>query len=224
MRVPVSVDSSVTRVWDYGYEKAMKTKEKILLHSIELFNRQGVGPVTTNHIAKAMNISPGNLYFHYANKEEIISELFNRLCSETYAMWRPRQLSKMSPLQFVDLNFELYWKYRFFHREMYALRRKDTILARKWRAHLAKMMQLMQILYRKWVKQGIMIQLTDKQELVYVSESLLAMATTFLQFFESAEKLSGKSSAERGRRHVARLLLPYCSDKVKDDFEKFIDS
>ena len=202
----------------------MKTKEKILLQSIELFNRQGVSPVTTNHIAKAMNISPGNLYFHYANKEEIILELFQRMCSETYAMWRPRQITKISPLQFVDLNFELYWKYRFFHREMYSLRRKDIILARKWRTHLAKMMQLMQILYRRWVKQGIMIQLTDKHELVYVSESLLAMATTFLQFFESAERQPGKNSVVRGRRHVARLLRPYCSDKVKDEFEKFIDS
>lgn len=202
----------------------MKTKEKILLQSIELFNRHGVSPVTTNHIAKGMNISPGNLYFHYANKEEIILELFQRLCSETYAMWRPRKITKMSPLQFVDLNFELYWKYRFFHREMYALRRKDIVLARKWRTHLAKMMQLMQILYRRWVKQGIMIQLSDKQELVYVSESLLAMATTFLQFFESAERQPGKSSVVRGRRHVARLLRPYCSDKVKDEFEKFIDS
>ncbi len=202
----------------------MKTKEKILLQSIELFNRNGVSPVTTNHIAKAMNISPGNLYFHYANKEEIILELFKRMCSETYAMWRPRQLAKMSPLQFVDMNFDLYWKYRFLHREMYALRRKDIVLARRWRTHLAKMMQLMQILYRRWVRQGIMIQITKKQELIYVSESLLAMATTLLQFFESAEKQPGKGSSERGRRHVARLLLPYCSDKVKDEFEKFIDS
>lgn len=202
----------------------MKTKEKILLHSIELFNQHGVGPVTTNHIAKSMNMSPGNLYFHYANKEEIILQLFKRMCSETYAMWRPQRITRISPLQFVELNFDLYWKYRFFHREMYALRRKDIILARLWRAHLAKMMKLMQILYRRWVKQGIMIQLSDKQELVYVSESLLAMATTFLQFFESAEKQAGKSSVERGRRHVARLLRPYCSDKVKDEFEKFIDS
>ena len=202
----------------------MKTKEKILLKSSELFNRDGVGPVTTNHIAKAMDISPGNLYFHYANKEEIILELFKRMCAETYAMWRPRQLTKMSPLQFIDINFDLYWKYRFLHREMYNLRRKDIVLAKKWREHLARMMKLMQILYRRWVRQGIMTQITKKQELVYVSESLLAMATTFLQFFESAERQPVKSSIARGRRHVARLLMPYCSDQVKDDFEKFIDS
>jgi AcrR family transcriptional regulator len=52
----------------------MKTKDRILDVSIELFNKNGVVAITTNHIAKAMNISPGNLYFHYDNKEEIIQE------------------------------------------------------------------------------------------------------------------------------------------------------
>jgi AcrR family transcriptional regulator len=202
----------------------MKTKEKILVHSAELFNRNGVGPVTTNHIAKAMNISPGNLYFHYSNKEEIILELFRRMCKETYSIWRPKQRSKMSPMQFIDENFELYWKYRFFHREMYALRRKDVQLAKMWRAHIQKMMKLMQVLYRRWVSQEIMAALNDKQEMIYVSESLLAMATTFLQFFESAEKQPGKNSVDRGKRHVARLLLPYSTGKTKDEFEKFIRS
>jgi AcrR family transcriptional regulator len=202
----------------------MKTKEKILVHSIELFNRNGVGPVTTNHIAKAMNISPGNLYFHYSNKEEIILELFRRMCKETYKVWRPGQANKMTPMQFIDENFELYWKYRFFHREMYALRRKDIQLAQMWRSHIQKMLKLMQVLYRRWVDQDIMMSLGNKQELIYISESLLAMATTFLQFFESAEKQAGKKSVERGKRHVARLLSPYTSGKTKDEFEKFIQS
>lgn len=202
----------------------MKTKEKILIHSAELFNRNGVGPVTTNHIAKAMNISPGNLYFHYSNKEEIIIELFQRMAKETYKIWRPQQIKKMTPMEFIDQNFELYWKYRFFHREMYALRRKDLQLAKMWRAHIQKMLKLMQILYRRWVDQGIMIPLSDKHEMVYVSESLLAMATTFLQFFESAEKQAGKKSVERGKRHVARLLMPFTTGETKDDLEKFIKS
>lgn len=202
----------------------VKTKEKILLHSIELFNRNGVGPVTTNHIAKGMNISPGNLYFHYSNKEEIIVELFKRMCKETYHIWRPGQAKKMTPMQFIDENFELYWKYRFFHREMYALRRKDIKLAQMWRAHIQKMLKLMQVIYRRWVNSEIMQPLGDKHEMVYVSESLLAMATTFLQFFESAEKQPGKKTVERGKRHVARLLLPYASGKTRDEFEKFISS
>ncbi len=200
----------------------MKTKERILLTSIDLFNRSGVVAVTTNHIAKAMEISPGNLYFHYDNKEEIIVELFKRMCKETYQLWRFRRGGGKNPLQFIDENFELYWKYRFFHREMYSLRRKDADLAKMWRVHLQKMMKLMDVLYRRWVREGKMAQIKDKSEMEYISESLLAMSTTFLQFFESAEKTPGKRSIERGKRHVSRLLLPYTSGESKDEFEKFL--
>ncbi len=200
----------------------MKTKEKVLLTSIELFNRSGVAPMTTNHIAKAMAISPGNLYFHYENKEQILRELFMRMNKETYQIWKPRRSNQKPMLQFVEENFELYWKFRFFHREMYSLRRKDTKLAKMWKLHIQKMVKLMQILYRQWVRQGQMVQVTNQDELLYISESLLAMATTYLQFFESAEKLPGKKSIERGKRHLVRLLIPYSAGKTKDELEKFI--
>lgn len=202
----------------------MKTKERILLTSIELFNRSGVVAVTTNHIAKAMNISPGNLYFHYDNKEEILEELFTRMTKDTYEVWRSRRTKKVTPLEFINQNFELYWRYRFFHREMYALRRRDPELAKMWRAHIQKMMKLMVILYRHWVKEGKMMKISDVTEMQYIAESLLAMATTFLQFFESAEKTPGKRSIDRGRHHVARLLLPYTAGETKDEFEKFLRS
>ena len=201
----------------------MKTKERILDVSVEVFNKNGVVAITTNHIAKAMNISPGNLYFHYDNKEEIIQELFRRMCKETYKIWSTSHISKMSPVQFVEENFEVYWKYRFFHREMYALRRKDPSLAKMWKNHMDKMMKLMKVLYRHWVADEKMTQIKNDKELLYVFEALLAMATTFLQFFESTEKSAGRNSVQRGKTHLVRLLLPYSIGKSKDEFENFLN-
>jgi len=202
----------------------MKTKERILVVAAEQFNRNGVGVVTTNYIAKTMEISPGNLYFHYDNKEEIIEELFARMAKETYKIWRPRRTQKVTPLEFINENFELYWNYRFFHREIYSLRRKDVELAKMWRAHIQKMMKLMVILYRHWVKDGRMVKIHEVAEMQYIAESLLAMVTTFLQFFESAEKQPAKRCIERGKNHVARLLLPYTAGETKDEFEKFLQT
>ncbi|MBC7457291.1 MAG: TetR/AcrR family transcriptional regulator, partial [Bdellovibrionaceae bacterium] len=56
----------------------MKTKDRILLVALDLFNADGATEVTTNDIAKALKMSPGNLYFHYKNKEQIIREIFKR--------------------------------------------------------------------------------------------------------------------------------------------------
>lgn len=200
----------------------MKTKERILQISVELFNKNGVTAVTTNHIAKALDISPGNLYFHYRNKEEIIAELFKKMAKETYTIWKPRKISHKNLIIFIDENFQIYWKYRFFHREMYALRRKDPKLAKLWRAHLAKMNQLMEMLYRKWVKQGLVTAISSRDEMQYLSDTLLAMATTFLQFFESTEKQPSEKSIFRGKKHLARLLSPYALGPAKIELLKIL--
>ena len=54
----------------------VKTSERIVQTSLELFNQQGERSVSTNHIAAHMEISPGNLYYHFPNKQAIIAVLF----------------------------------------------------------------------------------------------------------------------------------------------------
>lgn len=202
----------------------VKTKEKILLISNDLFNRNGVQAITTNHIAKALKMSPGNLYFHYHNKEEILQELFRRMCKETYSVWKPRSSQQLSPLEFISSNYEIYWKYRFFHREMYSLRRRDPILAKMWKSHIFKMMGLMKALYKAWVRRGILMPLKSTDEMTYVAESLLAMSTTYLQFFESADRVPNRAAISRGQKHVARMLYPYTIGETRDSFEIFFNS
>jgi AcrR family transcriptional regulator len=54
----------------------MKTAERILVTSLELFNSQGENNVSSVDIAIELDISPGNLYYHYKGKEVIVSALF----------------------------------------------------------------------------------------------------------------------------------------------------
>ncbi len=203
----------------------MKTKDKIVQVSIELFNRSGVVAVTTNHIAKEMGISPGNLYFHFANKEEIIRQIFRLMAKETYELWRTRKGQKMQhPLDLIEKNFELFWRYRFFHREMYYLRRKDSQLSKMWKTHIAKCLKVMTLMYRRWLKLGWMAPIQVADEINFLVNVLLATASTFLQFFESAERTPARKHVEVGKRYVARLMVHYTQGEMRQDFDKYIQS
>ena len=52
--------------------KARKTKDRILDTSIRLFNERKASNVSTVQISTEMGISPGNLYYYYDNKEEVL--------------------------------------------------------------------------------------------------------------------------------------------------------
>jgi AcrR family transcriptional regulator len=188
-------------------------RQRILDAGVELFNQSGTIDITTNHIARHLKISPGNLYFHFANKEEIILELFHRLGEETYQAWDPNR--ELSPRKFLEEAFEVFWKYRFFHREMYHLRRQDPELAKLWKKHMARCLRLLKLNYVHWLKAGWMKPTADASELKELTDSVLLSSNAFLGFFESPDKPASRKNVRLGIDHADRLLSPYYTEPYK---------
>jgi AcrR family transcriptional regulator len=107
-----------------------KRSESILNMALELFNDRGSHKVTTNHIAEAMGISTGNLYYYYKNKEHIIRELLARLIREFDSLVHP-QTKGQSALDLVAgtiaATAELIYTYRFIYIELAALLARDEM-------------------------------------------------------------------------------------------------
>jgi AcrR family transcriptional regulator len=57
----------------------MKTRDKIIDTAIRLFNKRGTKAISTNRITAATGISPGNLYYHFRSKQDIIRAIFEQM-------------------------------------------------------------------------------------------------------------------------------------------------
>ncbi|KZX86003.1 TetR family transcriptional regulator [Oleiphilus sp. HI0009] len=116
---------------------ASKTKERIILESLDLFNAQGERNVSTNHIAAHLNMSPGNLYYHFRNKSDIIYQIFKNyeLMVDTYLrVPEGRKIKVEDLLSYLDAVFNGLWAYRFLHRDLEHLLDNDDKLREDYRA------------------------------------------------------------------------------------------
>ena len=98
----------------------MKTKDKIIFAAIELFNAQGEQNVTTNHIAAHLGMSPGNLYYHFRNKEDIIQAIFELYAQELATLFSldadmpPEHLGSLQTSQlYLERVLYVIWRFRF---------------------------------------------------------------------------------------------------------------
>ncbi|MGI9887675.1 MULTISPECIES: TetR/AcrR family transcriptional regulator [Vibrio] len=111
----------------------MKTRDKIVYAALDLFNEHGERSITTNHIAEHIEISPGNLYYHFRNKQEIVRDIFTLYSTELLERFTPIQGQQESLTllkTYLDSIFTLMWKYRFFYANL------PEILSRDEKLHL----------------------------------------------------------------------------------------
>lgn len=115
----------------------MGKKDEILDCALDLFNSSNIKNITTNHISKKMKISPGNLYYHYKNKEEIIRSLLLKFKNKHFSLCEEYRsiddINKMS--DFFDKYFKIVWDYRFLKRESYYLCNIDKEFRKMYNDH-----------------------------------------------------------------------------------------
>ncbi len=114
----------------------MKTRDKIIQASIELFNEQGERNVTTNHIAAHLAISPGNLYYHFRNKEDIILSIYEEYARSLLLETLSKVSEEAKPLDslvlYMDSVFQTTMKFRFFYSNLPVLLDKSPSLREKY--------------------------------------------------------------------------------------------
>jgi len=114
----------------------MKTRDRILHTSLLLFNEEGEAKTTTVDIANELDISPGNLYYHFKGKDVIIAELFGQFeqgLSEILSVPIESSLSVEDNWFYLYVVFEEMYNYRFLYRNLSNLLGRYPELKRRFR-------------------------------------------------------------------------------------------
>lgn len=205
-----------------------RTAQRILETTLELFNRFGEPNVSTTLISAELNISPGNLYYHYPSKDELVNTLFDGYEAALFEL-----LAAGDDVHDVDdvwffmhSLFELIWKYRFLYRDL------NHLLSRN--RHLETHFQT--ILERKKASVGVLLdhlgaagQLQiDAHTQDAVSASMVVLLTYWLSYEyvrnprQAMEEASAQDALLRGGYHVLCALLPYLRDDARAHLQQLL--
>src|SRR4051812_36022851 len=142
------------------------TKTRILDAALALFNERGTDSVTTNHIAAALSMSPGNLYYHYRNKAEIVRGLFARIQAEwatNYAV-PPATMPSIPMMERMTAgNFDIQARYRFFFRDLTLLLNADPDLAAAYQGNRAAGIGNTKFLINLFIEAGVLKPVGDPE-------------------------------------------------------------
>lgn len=196
----------------------MKTRDRIVEIAITLFNEHGTGKTSTNHIARAAGISPGNLYYHFKNKEEIIRsslDLMNRVGQDEFDRIQkkcpPGSREGLTETFLMIQKFN--WRFRFFKRELTALVLADPKLKEKFvrvnRIHLD--------LTRKSLQASIQagnVRRLDDRSLSLLSEEIWLVNLFWLNYLEIGGEDVDEATLKRGIEVLENIIARYVNSSA----------
>lgn len=199
--------------------KKIKTRDRILDTSLALFNCVGEPNVTTLLISDELEISPGNLYYHFKSKGDIVEELFERFEGEMLDLLAVPEDADISLDQngfFLHLMFETVARYRFLYQDLVNVLSRYDQLQSRFKRLLRKKTGAFAVICESFRRQGIME--INEEELQSLCEQL-TLTCCYWSSYDTLSHLQDRESVDPGRGvyQMMHLVRPYLSAAEQDE-------
>jgi AcrR family transcriptional regulator len=192
-----------------------RTAERIAEVTLDLFNRFGEPNVSTTLISAELNISPGNLYYHFASKDALVNHLYNQYEGAMLGLLdaAPDVQDIEDAWFFLHSLFEQVWNHRFLYRDLNNLLSGNRHLETHFHAVLTRKTLAFRQMLEALAAAGLMR--IDPDSIETLSASMSVMVTYWLSYEyvrdprHALEPASAGLALTRGAQHVLALLTPY---------------
>ncbi len=208
-----------------------RTAERILEVTLGLFNRFGEPNVSTTLISNELGISPGNLYYHYPAKDELVNALFTRYKADLLELLvsAPQVQQLEDAWFFIHHLMERIWTHRFIYRDLNDLLSRNRRLESEMKEVLQHKDIAFQVLLNQLCHAGLLdMDDTDRQatarhlvlqstwwlSYAYVRQPRAALEddngpAAMVEAAMSMLALCKPYARGSGRAHLARLMQRY---------------
>ena len=201
----------------------MPTKQKILESALELFNATNTRAATTNHIAKATGISPGNLHYHYKNREAIILKLYEQMLSESTLLVQDLPKNIVELFEHQKAMSRILWKYRFFYRELLFLLSSDPLLKEQYIKDNVAHRERIRITFGNLAAHGD-LEIPYDNVLEQLTDTIMLVLEFWNPMVETLGKDINEESFEDATTHIRGAMRPYLTKQALDVLKVFEES
>lgn len=178
--------------------------------------------MTTNHIAAELGISPGNLYYHFRNKEEIIFQLFLTYESHTLSLLMApsdRDLTYADKMAYFEGILENMWEYRFLHRDLEQMLEGNAALGERYRKFAGTVLSQGRRIYERLAASGLVE--ADEDDIEALIVNIWVIISSWISFLHTSGVYGHHADISRdllrkGIYHIILLEAPYLRGEAKE--------
>lgn len=200
-----------------------RTRDRILESSLRLFNAVGEPNVSCAAIADDMQISPGNLHYHFRNKDDIVITLFEQFEHELDEVLNPALRTALDldgGRRFVRRLFETIWRHRFLHRDLNELLSRNRRLETRYGQLQERTRQACRALCASLAAAGVLQARDEAIDSLATSMVLIATYWPSFEYVTHARRFGEpafqQDAMARGQRQLFSLLMPLLSEDARD--------
>jgi AcrR family transcriptional regulator len=202
------------------------TKEKILDTSRFLFNKFGYSQVTIRMIAMELEMSSGNLNYHFKKREAILEALYFEMVAvfdERIEQLENQKISLEMIQSDIKTSMERMVLYQFFWTDLYNLLMQNTAIKNHFQNAYKQRKEGYQLLFKMMIKANLLKKATFEKEYDFLAERMIGFSNTWLYTSSLYQKQEIDANfIDYQVTILLSMLFPYLTDLGKADFEKLL--